>query len=259
MRKITAFLLLAFLAFSCKDDEGGTTATATVNLNFRALYNDQPLVLYQSLDYPDGSKIRFQNFNFFISKITLLGEGTTPDHELSEAEFVDFQDNTDLAAAQLPQAYEFQEVPSGTYRGIKIGFGVPASQNNEDAGKLSEDNPLREHFSSHFWSDWGSFIFMKSEGIYDLNGDGLFNQSDRGFEHHPGTDEVYTTVEKLKTITLEKGQVFDLDLTADIYDIYVENGAALDLQDPLNKDTQDASDLPLAIKLMNHWNEALKL
>ena len=107
-----------------------------------------------------------------------------------------------------------------------------------------------------FWTDWGSFIFMKSEGIYDLNGDGTFNQSDQGFEHHPGKDDVLTSVTKLKSFTLEKGTTFDLDLVADLYKIYVENGTALDLSDPANKDTQEAADLPLAIELMSHWEQA---
>jgi hypothetical protein len=178
---------------------------------------------------------------------------------LSEVEFFDLKDNLDLAAAQTPLTRTYEKVPTGEYNGLRIDFGVPASLNNADAGKLPSSNPLRQAFASHFWSDWGSFIFMKSEGIYDLNGDGVFNQSDAGFEHHPGTDEVLYSLTKQKSITLEKGQVFDLNLDADVFKIYVNNGAALDLSNPDNRNTQELSDMPLAIDLMSHWEQALAL
>ncbi|MBI1227264.1 MAG: hypothetical protein GC192_18675 [Bacteroidetes bacterium] len=259
MKKLLFLVLLTVSVFSCKDDDQPTTPSTSVNLNFTANYDGNPLVMYTAYDYPDGAKIRFQNFNFFVSNITLLGEGATPDYQLSEVEYFDFKNNLDLTAAQQPQTRTYEKVPLGTYKGIQIDFGVPASLNNADAGKLDSSNPLRQEFASHFWSDWGSYIFMKLEGIYDLNNDGVFNQSDQGFEHHPGTDAVMTSVTKLKSFTLEKGQVFDLDLVADALQIYLDNNTPLDLSDASNSNTQTASSMPLAIELMSHWETALSI
>lgn len=258
MRKFAFLLFLAVFAFSCKDDESPKTPTATVNLHFSATYDGAPFVLFQTLDYPSGNAIRFQNFNFFASKITLLGEGSTTDHLLSAVEFFDFKDNLDLAAAQTPLVRNYENVPVGTYKGIKIDFGVSEESNNAASGNLPTDSPLRQAFASHYWSDWNSYIFMKSEGIYDKNGDGTFDQNDQGFEHHPGMDAVLTSVTKLKSFNLEDGQTFDLDLVADVFNIYVENGEELDLSDPDNQDTQSLSDLPLAERLMGHWEQALQ-
>lgn len=258
MKKYLFLCLCALSLFACKDDDQPSNTDATVHMNFKAVYEGEPLVLYQALNYPDGKKIRFQNFNFFVSNITLLGDGATSDYLLSEVEFIDFGGNLELTSAQTPITREYEKVPPGTYRGISIDFGVPAELNNSEAGSLPSDNPLRQAFTTHFWTDWGSFIFMKSEGIYDLNGDGTFNQNDQGFEHHPGMNDVLKSVIKLKSFTLEKGKTFDLDLVADIFDIYVENGVPLDLSDPANKDTQEVVDLPLAIELMSHWEQALK-
>ncbi|MCC6726279.1 MAG: hypothetical protein IT258_17360 [Saprospiraceae bacterium] len=256
-----AFLLLAILGFAaCGDDDAQPKdPAATVNLNFRALYNGNPLVLYQPLDYPDGKQIRLQNFNFFVSKIKLLGEGTTPDYQLSGIEFFDFVGNQDATAAEKPLTRNYEKVPLGTYKGISIDFGVPSELNNANSGSLPSDNPLRQHFASHYWSDWDSYIFMKSEGIYDSTGDGVFNQSDIGFEHHPGTNEVLTSVTLLQPIVLTDKLVYDLNLFGDVYEIYVHEGVALDLSDPANKNTQSLSDLPLAKSLMNHWLSALSL
>ncbi|MBK8566283.1 MAG: hypothetical protein IPN76_23830 [Saprospiraceae bacterium] len=258
MRKLAFFLFASFLFAACGDDEAPKTTSATVNLHLLGEYNGEPFVLFQAFDYPSGNDIRFQNFNFFASNITLLGEGTTPDYKLSAVEFFDFKDNLDLASAETPLVRNYENVPIGTYKGIKIDFGVSEELNNAQSGNLPSDNPLRQAFATHYWSDWDSYIFMKSEGIYDKNGDGTFNQSDQGFEHHPGMDDVYTSVTKLKSITLEDGQTFDLDLVADVFDIYVENGVALDLADPNNQDTQSLGDLPLAKSLMGHWATALK-
>ncbi|MCF8243912.1 MAG: hypothetical protein K9J37_01435 [Saprospiraceae bacterium] len=259
MKKFLFLFLIAATAFSCKDDDQPSTPSTTVNINFKAVYDGAPLVLYQALDYPGGKQIRFQHFNFFVSNITLLGDGATPDHLLSEVEFFDFEGNLDIAAAQTALSRKYEKVPLGNYTGVQIDFGVPASLNNADSGKLDSSNPLRQAFSSHFWSDWGSFIFMKSEGIYDLNGDGVFNQSDQGFEHHPGTNQVLTLVTKLKPIILEGGVDFDLNLKADVFKIYVSNGVALDLSNPDNKDTQELTDMPLAIDLMSHWDQACSI
>jgi hypothetical protein len=258
MRKLAFFVFASLLFAACGDDEAPKQPAATVNLHLSAEYNGEPLVLYQPLDYPDGKQIRMLNFNFFASKITLLGEGTTPDYQISAVEYFDFKDNLDLAAAQTPLERNYENVPLGSYQGIRIDFGVSENLNNAQSGNLPSDNPLRQEFASHYWSDWDSYIFMKSEGIYDKNGDGVFNQSDQGFEHHPGMNEVLTSVTKLKSFTLEDGQTFDLDLVADVFDIYVENGVPLDLSDPANQDTQSLSDLPLAISLMSHWENALK-
>ncbi len=258
MRKLAFFLFASLFFAACGEDEAPKSPTATVNLHLLGEYNGEPLVLFQPLDYPSGNKIRFQNFNFFASKITLLGAGSTADYQLSSVEFFDFKDNLDLVSAETPLERNYENVPVGTYNGIQIDFGVSEELNNAQSGNLPNDNPLRQAFASHYWSDWDSYIFMKSEGIYDKNGDGVFNQSDQGFEHHPGMDAVLTRVTKMTSITLEEGQTFDLDLVADVFDIYVENGVALDLSDPDNQDTQSLADLPLAKSLMGHWATALK-
>lgn len=258
MKKIL-FLLVTLLAIStgCEDDNPAPKKdSTTVNLNVKATYDGLALQLFNPYTYPDGRKIRFQSFNFFVSKITLLGQGITPDYELSEVEFFDFKDNLDLPTADAGLTKTFENVPLGVYTGVKLDFGVPADKNNADSGKLPADHQLRKTFSSHFWSDWGSYIFMKCEGIYDSNNDGGFSQSDVGFEHHPGTDQVLTTVTKFKQFNVLRDSVLDLNFTADIFNIYVNNSQALDLNDPANKDTQEASDMPLAIELMSRWETA---
>jgi hypothetical protein len=251
-----ALLPLLFSA-SCGDEE--VLPSATLNLNFKAVYDSAPLVMYQVYDYPDGRKIRFQHFNFFISDVTLVGSGETADKTLTEVEFLDFSDKTTAAEAQTPLTFPVEKVPAGTYSGVKIGIGVTAADNKKSANQLPQGNALKDHYSSHFWSDWGSFIFMKSEGIYDLDNNGVFNGSDVGFEHHPGTDQVYVTLTLQKNMEVTADQPLDLNFVVDILKIYAPSTGPLDLSDPANKNTQEASDIPLALWLTNNFQQALAL
>lgn len=257
MKKLLLFSLVVLGLFSCKKDEDKGPVTA-VNLQFKAVYDGSPLMMYQDYTYPDGHLLRFLNFNFFIANVELIPESGS-NVKLKDIGFVDFSDHTTLAEAETPIAVAGEKVPIGNYKGLRIGIGVPAKLNNADAGHLSIDNPLRQAFNTHFWSDWKSFIFMKCEGIYDLDNDGIFSSADRGFEHHAGADAVYQTVAITQPITIEEGETFDLNFVLDILKLYQVGNNALDLSDPANKDTQEASDLPLMLYLMENFKQALTI
>ena len=256
MKKLLFFLLLSTAVFSCGDDDI-VSPTTVVNLHFKAVYDGSPLVMYEKYTYPDNHLIRFQTFNFFIADVALLEDTGADEAELVDIEFVDFSNNTTTGEAETPVSFTKTKVPAGTYKGIRVNIGVPADLNNSAAGQFGAGHPLKKTFTSHFWSDWKSFIFMKSEGSYDLDGDGTFSASDRGFEHHPGTNDVFQTVTILSPIVLEEGKPFDLNLVVDILKVYEKDGIALDLSDPANKDTQEASDLPLANYLVGNFTQAL--
>jgi hypothetical protein len=255
MKILSLIFLSAVLLFSCQDDEMPGPVT-TVNMTIKAVYDGVPLVMFEKYEYPDKRLIRFQTFNFFISEVALVKEGGD-EVKLSDIQFIDFSNNTTPAEAATPFTFSKAGIPAGNYKGLRLHIGVPAGLNNANAGQLELENPLKKNFTSHFWSDWKSFIFMKCEGIYDLDGNGEFSSADRGFEHHPGTNEVYQEVTLLKPIELEEGQPFELPLVVDILKIYENGGIALDLSDPLNKDTQEASDLPLAKSLMENFTRAM--
>lgn len=257
MKKLLLLFLTGMAFFSCDDDPARPEATA--HLNFRAVYDGSPLVMYQDYTYPDNRLIRFQNFNFFISNVVLLPSEGSDEVKLTDIEFVEFSENTAINEAQTPVTFSKKNIPAGNYKGIRIGIGVPSNLNNANAGQFSAGHPLKKTFTTHFWSDWKSFIFMKCEGIYDLDGNGIFSATDRGFEHHPGMDAVYQNLTLLKPIVIEEGKPFDLNLVVDVLKIYEMGGNYLDLADPINKDTQEASDLPLALSLMQNFAQALTL
>jgi len=260
MKKLLFLSLLAGATIftACKDDDMPHPST-TVNLNFKAVYDGKPLVtISDKYVYPDGNEIKFQTFNFYIAEVVLLGDDGGDEAELVDINFVDFSDNTSLAEAGKPVTFTKKQVPAGNYKGIRIGIGVPADLNNAAANQFGSGHPLRKTYNSHFWSDWGSFIFMKLEGVYDKDGNG-FDGNDPGFGHHPGTNDVYRTVTLARNIELKEGQPFDLNIVVDALKLYEANGSYLDLSDPANLYTHNPNDLSIAIYLMNNFNQALLL
>lgn len=259
MKKLLFFLSIAavFFFLACNDDDGPNAFT-TVNFNLKAKYDNKLLVtITDKYVYPDGREVKFQTFNFFISNVALLADDGSDDAELVEVDFVDFSDHTTVSEAEKPITFTKQRVPVGKYKGVKIGLGVPAGMNKSSANQLSSDHPLRKAYNTHFWSDWGSFIFMKLEGVYDKDGNG-FDGNDPGFGHHPGTNEVYRTVTLPQTIELKEGQPFDLNLVIDVKKIYEANGSYLDLSNPSNLYTHNPNDLTIAKYLMDNFNQAIQ-
>ncbi|RME07922.1 MAG: hypothetical protein D6816_06130, partial [Bacteroidetes bacterium] len=102
MKLLKAASLLFFaiiLATGCKDDDSGPSAT--VNLNFLATYDGNPLVFQQTYDYPDGHKLLIQKLDFYISNVALI-DANGNKTELVDVDFLDFTENTSLAEAETP-------------------------------------------------------------------------------------------------------------------------------------------------------------
>ena len=259
MKKLLFLSLVTAVFFTACGHDEVLGPTTTVNLNFKAVYDGKPLVsISDKYLYPDGKQVKFQVFNFFISDVVLIEDAGADEAGLVDIEFVDFSENTTLAEAETPVTFTKQRVPAGNYKGIKIGIGVPADLNTASANQFGSGHPLRQNYD-HFWSDWGSFIFMKLEGVYDKDANG-FDGNDPGFGHHPGTNEVYRTVTLLKPIELKEGQPFDLNLVVDVLKLYEANdGSYLDLSDPANLYTHNPNDLTIANYLMDNFSQAIVL
>jgi hypothetical protein len=240
------------LFHSCKNDSEGDQL-ASANLNFRAVYDGEPLVMIsEQYNYPDGKPVKFQTFNLYVSEVVLIGEDGVTETPLVDVDFIDFSENTTAGEATRPVTIGVEKLDPGTYRGLRIGFGVPAALNNAQANQLKAGHPLRATYNTHFWSDWGSFIFMKLEGVYDQDGNG-FDGNDPGFGHHTGTDAVYRTILFETPLVLAPGQVKDLDLVVDARKFYEQDDSFLDLSVPMNRYTHNPNDLSVANYIVDNF------
>ncbi len=263
MKKLFFLLLAAplFFATSCDDDVviGGTSS---VQLNFKAYFSGDPLVFQNSAfqyKYPAGNPIRFTDLKFFIAEVALLEEEGGDEAELIDIEYVNFSNNTTLEEAERAISYSLNNIPSGQYKALKIGIGVPADLNNEDYTNYGENHPLRKN-GGEFWSGWNSFIFMKIDALYDLEGNGLGTGNDASLGHHLGGDQFYKTVILSKPITLEPDQNLELDIEIDLANLYLNAaGEVLDISDNANWSTHDQNKVDAILFLTNNYERAFSL
>lgn len=243
----------------CKDNND-SDPTATVNLNFLATYDGNPLVFQQTYAYPDGHKLLLQKLDFYISNVALV-DANGNKTELVDVNFLDFTDNTTQAEAETPLTITAAKVPAGVYTSMQIGIGVPADLNNENANKLPVGNTLRDTYNAQFWSDWGSFIFLKSEGIYDNDNDGTIenNGEDHPFGHHCGTNESYVMLTLVKPIEVVANETLDLNFSVDWLQLYNNDNGMLDFSDAANLYTHNPNDLTLAKQIMGNFAKAISL
>lgn len=259
MKKFCYLLLLISLA-AC-EEEKVLGPSGNINLNIHAQFAGNPLVMDQSYLFGTTNQVKFDQFNFFISNVTLLEAETEDETDLLEVALADFSDNTSPASV-TPEVFDFHTVPAVKYRGIKIGIGIPSSLNKSSVQNFGSGHPLKQAFDTHFWEDGGSFFFMKMAGVYDLNGDGSFEDApaDSPFELFPAKNANFKTVTIFKAFTLENGQTLDLDMTVDVLKLLQTAGnQTIDFATPANLSTYNPENDDLSNLLMGNFETALEL
>lgn len=213
--------LALLLSLASCDKEG---KTGTVELQFKAFYDDQPLVLLQPYAYNDTLDIFFQRFNFYISDV-LATPDKGDDEELIDIDFVDFDAVDDLAKAAEGWVIKVDKVPAGNYRTLKIGLGVPADLNATKESDYPDTHPLGKE--SHYWTAWESYIFTMISGKVDTDGDGVFDDS--AVAYHLGSDAVYRTVELPHTFEVEKDGTTRIVFNINLHHVFKEGNGYMDI------------------------------
>jgi hypothetical protein len=269
MRKITFLLFIAIISVtsSCDDDAPKPEPAGDVEITFKANYDGETFVTQKAYDYADGMPVKFSTFNFFVANISLLEEqDATEETELIEIDFIDLGfDETQMTAAEAGVTISAMKVPAGTYRGLKVGFGVPADLNRTNPVDYGSSDALSK--SSHYWSAWNSYIFAKIEGVADADGDGQFENSEgEGLTLHMGTDETYVerTLFPVDPIVVDEEGKIELTLNIDLKTLFFmplsqydeNNDQLLDIQ--TFNGTHTDSELMIAKQIMNNFSEATK-
>ncbi len=261
------FLSLVLMSSSC-DKKPQVETTSDIKMNFKANYDGDLLLLEKEYLYgADDIPIKFSQFNFYISNISLLKQNGSEfdETELLEIDFVNFPYNFNKAdSAELGQTLQINNIPVGDYDGIKIGFGVPADFNRTKPNDYSSENSLS--MASHYWDGWSSYIFAKIEGKADMDFDGTFETNDgEGLAYHMGTDEVYTTRTLFDKFSLIDNQTLNLQLNIDVKKLFVMPNPAYDTDGDGYLDIQDfenahaADRIAISKQMMNNFSEAVSL
>lgn len=225
-------VLAVLLAASCgenKTDEG------SVGLQFKAHFGGAPLTMFsRSYAYPDGMNVRFQNFLFYVSDVTLIKEDGS-EHPLSEIELISFKDIQDDAAAAAGIATNAAKVPPGNYKAVKMGIGIAPDLNGTQPGDYKPGHPLTDNY----WSWALGYIFTKIEGNADLNGDGNFDENAK-LTFHIGANTLYRVKTFDTTFSVKTGEELQIPFMVDLRKVLVNDaGNYLDFRVTRQDHTND--------------------
>lgn len=229
MKYFTLVLLASCLLFIGCDKEPEEQPVTSLELTWTAHYDGEPFLTFKDYTYPDGRKIQFNNFNFFVSDISLISsDASAARTELVEIDYVDLSfDETQSSAAEAGKTVRVQDLPLGEYAGIKIGFGVQADLNRCNPSDYGYGHPL----TRNFWDGWASYIFSMVEGAADMDNDGTIvtgGANTESFTYHSGTDEVYNEVTINQEIILANDNA-PLQLKVDVAKLFRNTDPEFDL------------------------------
>lgn len=241
-------VLAIILAASCGDNK---TDDGSVSLQFKADFGDAPLTMFtRSYAYPEGMNVKFQNFLFYVSDVTLIKEDGT-EHALSEVELISFKDIQDYAAAAAGVVTKAAKVPPGNYKAVKMGIGIAPDLNGTQPGDYKPGHPLTDNY----WSWALGYIFTKIEGNADLNGDGNYDENAK-LTFHIGANSLYRVKTFNTNFSVETGEEVKLPFTLDLRKVLVNDaGNFLDFRVTRQDHTNDMN---VAQFIIDNLNAAIR-
>lgn len=182
MKKLILILSVFTLGlFSCKEDEPDTTPvpeTANLTLKIEHHFNGTPVNLTDEFITENKDTIKFSQFKYFLSNVTLCGE-EVDDLKLENSYYlIDLKDG----AIQYKKT---EGLEAGDFTSIKVSVGVDSIANHSIVNSSGDLNPASG--DAMIWSWATGFKFIKAEGSYK-NNDATGN-----FVLHIGKDSNYKT------------------------------------------------------------------
>ncbi len=190
MNRLCFFCLTLITLFSASCGEKTILSkTGTVNLLWKLKYGDKDLVMFDNYNYPTGQKLFFSKFGFFISELSL--KNTSGYKQYVDVDYINLTNSfTGAANAAKGHNYAISKVDIGQYSSLKFNIGVPKESNDKTPANFSSSNVLSNQ--SEYWGDWRSYIFTRTEGQIDLDGDGTIEES---FGLHTGSNAALKSFE----------------------------------------------------------------
>jgi len=244
MKLLRYILICSLFAVGCSDNkddpEGGT-----LTIHFKAVYDGQPLQTFVNYPYNTSQQIQFTLLSMYIADLRVYDQ--TSELIIHPIELVSMGFD-DMQAATAGYTLMLENIPAGTYNGIRFGIGVPPDENIKKPADFPSSSPLSK--TGYYWQGWESYIFMKTEGRLDTIGNGT---PDLGFAMHSGSDALFRTIEGPVPIVIEKGKQTELTILFD----YKKLLAGVDIKsNPQNHTIQDTTEVA---KIVNNLATSISL
>lgn len=187
---ITGSFALALI--SCrKDDVGTVEPTAPTPPLTNTILNvehhvDGVALVFDSIGYTNaaGHEYSVTRLEYYLSALTLIGGGGTPDHTITGPWYVN---------GTTDDHFDLGTLPTGTYTGVSVLLGLPPSLNQTAALPNTLENV------NMAWPDMmgGGYHFMKFEGHFVHDG------QTSGYAMHLGRDANLPTCTMAHAFTLD--------------------------------------------------------
>jgi len=249
IRFCTLFVFVGLaVAFSgCDKTENNPSNRGTVQLKFKAVHNGEPFVINQVYRDFLNHRFRVEQFRSYFSEIRLVKNDDT-EVLLKDVVLVNFGTTTEISTS----------VPTGKYKALKVGMGVPKDLNkNQDPSQYPDAHPLSVVGAQGMFWHWNTgYIFTKYEGKSDLEGvDG--NPLAESFAFHIGEDLLLREKTFDTELRVKGGQTLVLTLEIDCYKLFVSDFDSIDISD--ESLTHTSGNLELATRFTDMLQSALEL
>ncbi len=257
MKKLNWFAALALLllASACGDDEA-FVPTVDVEVNVKATFDDELLLMRQNYRLNDSTEVNFTRVSFFVSDVVLLKSVSGEEEEtgIIDLELLDFTPFTAMNPGNAANGISFvgTNVPVDDYDGIKLGLGVPADLNRTSPDKYAFGHPLSN--SVHYWQGWESYMFAMIEGSIDLNHNGTFDNGE-SFKYHTGSDDAYENTFIYEALSLEEGNNPKFALEMDLKRLFVKPDGSRVFDPAEHLSTHNPDDFPFIAQFMLFFSQ----
>lgn len=202
-----AFLFMSLFFIGCSS-EPSVEEKGEINFRFKAVYDGQPLKIFDTYNYPESEwKLYFTRLSFYLSDLTL--KSADKEYNLVEIDYLNLTNSHVDANNDKGLEYTIGGVAPGQYTSFDFSIGVEPRAN----GLLPKDFPAGHILSSNaeYWTAWKSYIFFRPEGKIDF-GNGVYEN----FALHLGGNESYVTITMDKTFEVVEGKETIVDVTIDM-------------------------------------------
>jgi len=225
------FLALFTLIFSsCKKETEGTLA-----IDFVTRFNQQPLALNSKYPFQNG-EIEFTMVNFYVSNISVEDKDGIGKIPLKDVDLVKMGSNSTLNFT----------LKEGAYKNLFLGLGLDEILDSTDPSMYGNDHPLGIN-QNNFWLMSNSYIYVKIEGFFYVNGDKL------NISYHLGDTSFYKTLTSTNAFSIYANNTTNkkviLNLEQFFNNVIIED----------NLSTHTVENVPFALLMMNNFEAALTI
>ncbi|MBT8232002.1 MAG: hypothetical protein HKO66_14340 [Saprospiraceae bacterium] len=213
MKALFLIIFSAFFISSCGDNDPNNLI-----INFKLKYNNEPLVMFEEVTYPDGSKIEFTRISFYTSNYSINQDGGEINTPSNEAYYIDLTaSHSDLELAERGLDFDTGLGINSKIDAFNFNIGVTSDINASVPQDYSSSNDLSR--TGEYWSNWNSYVFTKLEGRIDIDGDGI----SEAFALHLGSDAALRNV-SFSNLNADENISLEIDVnkifnTGTLYDI----------------------------------------